>query len=69
MKEIRCMIHIQSDISEDSETHEGLRQGDGLACLLFNLALESAVWESGVPVSYTHLDVYKRQLYYIRVEA
>ena len=53
MKEIHCMIRIKSDVSE---TRKGLRQGNALVCLLFNLALESAVRESGIHIGGTILN-------------
>ena len=47
-------------------TARGLKQGDGLAPTLFNIALEYVIRglsiNSSNPVSYTHLDVYKRQV-------
>jgi hypothetical protein len=33
-------VRIQSDWSDPITTMKGLRQGDALACLLFNLALK-----------------------------
>uniref|UniRef100_A0A224XXP2 Putative endonuclease-reverse transcriptase n=1 Tax=Panstrongylus lignarius TaxID=156445 RepID=A0A224XXP2_9HEMI len=40
MAEITCTVRIQSDTSPEFKTNRGLRPGDALACLLFNLALE-----------------------------
>ena len=47
------MICIQSDVSEDFEIRKSLRQGDYLPCLLFSLALKSAVRESEIQVGGT----------------
>lgn len=43
-----CKVKVQNELSEAFETTRGIRQGDGLACLLFNLALEMAIRKSGV---------------------
>jgi sorting nexin-29 len=48
MANVECRVKIQSDLSNSFETHKGLRQGDALACLLFNLALEKVVRDSGI---------------------
>lgn len=53
MKEVRCQVRIQADSSAEFTSDKGLRQGDGLACLLFNLALEKAVRDSGIQTSHT----------------
>ena len=45
---VRCRIKIQSHLSEPFITERGLRQGDSLACLLFNLALEKCIRDSGL---------------------
>jgi sorting nexin-29 len=39
-------------LSEQFVTQKGLRQGDALACLLFNIALEKAVRDSGIETRY-----------------
>ena len=44
----RCCIKIQNEISEPLETNNGLRQGDSLACLLFNIALEKIVRDANI---------------------
>ncbi|XP_050505392.1 PH domain-containing rcdII-like [Diabrotica virgifera virgifera] len=36
-------VEIQDEQSQEFETHVGLRQGDALACPLFNITLEKAV--------------------------
>lgn len=53
MKDVRCQVRIQSDCSDVFTSNKGLRQGDGLACLLFNLALEKAVRDSGIQTTHT----------------
>jgi len=40
MENTQSQVRIQSDLSDLITTNKGLRQGDSLACLLFNLALE-----------------------------
>jgi hypothetical protein len=42
MENTKSQVRIQSDLSDPITTKKGLRQGDSLACLLFNLALENA---------------------------
>lgn len=48
MSDVRCQVRIQSDCSQEFPSNKGLRQGDGLACLLFNLALEKTVRDAGI---------------------
>jgi sorting nexin-29 len=36
-------VQIQSELTETVSTNKGLKNGDGLAPLLFNTALESAI--------------------------
>jgi hypothetical protein len=38
-----CCVKIQKDCSESFETRQGLRQGDELSTLLFNVVLEVIV--------------------------
>jgi len=40
MENTKSQVRIQSDLSDSVTTKKGLRQGDSLACLLFNLAFE-----------------------------
>jgi sorting nexin-29 len=42
-KTIRCRVKTGSGITEPLEIKQGLRQGDALSCLLFNLALEKVM--------------------------
>jgi hypothetical protein len=39
-KRVKCRIKLQGQLSEPFFTQRGLRQGDALPCLLFNIALE-----------------------------
>jgi sorting nexin-29 len=39
-------IRLKATLLEPLEIHNGLRQGDALACLLFNVALEKAIRDS-----------------------
>jgi hypothetical protein len=43
-------MNIQSGLSESLFTRNGLRQGDALTCLLFNVALEKAIRDSRIDV-------------------
>jgi hypothetical protein len=40
---VMCCVKIQNDCSESFETRQGLRQGDVLSTLLFNVVLEVIV--------------------------
>ena len=48
MGNTQSQIRIQSHLSDPITTKKGLRQGDSLACLLFNLALEKVVRDAGI---------------------
>lgn len=48
MSKVICKIKIQNETSDSFQTHRGLRQGDALACLLFNVALEKVVRDAGL---------------------
>jgi sorting nexin-29 len=41
-------IRVQATLSEPLQIHNGLRQGDALAFLLFNVALEKAIRDKGI---------------------
>jgi hypothetical protein len=45
---VRCRIKIQNSFSEQFETAAGLRKGEALSCILFNLALEEVVRDSKI---------------------
>jgi sorting nexin-29 len=48
MKTVQCSIKIQNNITEQTETKKGLRQGDAPACLLFNVVLETVMRDAGI---------------------
>ena len=49
----KCRVKVQNDLSELFAVREGLKQGDALSCLLFNLALEMAMRRAGIRTSST----------------
>src|SRR5215510_3158588 len=53
MEHTKSQVRIQSDLSDPITTKKGLRQGDSLACLLFNLALEKVVRDAGIQTNGT----------------
>jgi sorting nexin-29 len=55
MENTKCQVRIQSDLSDPITTKKGIRQGDSLACLLFNLALEKVVRNAGIQTNRTIL--------------
>jgi sorting nexin-29 len=48
MENTQSQVKIQNLLSDPIKTSSGVRQGDSLACLLFNIALEKVIRESGV---------------------
>jgi sorting nexin-29 len=48
LKHMRCKVKIHNNLSEQSDTSTGLRQGDALSCTRFNLALEKVVRDSEI---------------------
>jgi hypothetical protein len=48
LRNIKFRVKIQNQLSELFTTKRGLREGDALACLLFNVALEWAIKKSGI---------------------
>jgi sorting nexin-29 len=48
LRNIKCRVKIQNQLFALFITERGLRQGDTLACLLFNIALEWAIKKSGI---------------------
>ena len=48
MNGLQCKVRTSNLTSESFESHRGLRQGDGLSCLLFNIALEGIIRSSGL---------------------
>jgi sorting nexin-29 len=53
MEHTKSQVRIQSDLSDPITTKKGLRQGDSLACLLFNLALEKVIRNAGIQTNGT----------------
>ena len=53
MTSVTCQVRVDGKLSGPFATTKGLRQGDALACLLFNLALERAIRDSGVETTGT----------------
>jgi len=43
MNNTQCRVKIQNRFSEPINVKNGVRQGDPLACLLFNIALENVI--------------------------
>jgi sorting nexin-29 len=41
-------VKIQNELSESFHIRNGLRQGDTLACILFNIALEKIIHEPNI---------------------
>ena len=41
-------VKIQNELSESFQTRIGLRQGDALACILFNITLEKTIPEANL---------------------
>jgi hypothetical protein len=48
IRKTRCQIEIQNMQSSPIITRNGVRRGDSLACLLFNIALEKVVRDAGI---------------------
>jgi hypothetical protein len=48
MENSQCRIKLQSELSKPLNTINGLIQSDSLACLLFNIALEKVIRDSGI---------------------
>jgi hypothetical protein len=51
MKNSVTQICIQSSLSEPLKVKNGLRQGDPLACLLFNIVLKKAVRKANIQIT------------------
>lgn len=43
MHGVRGVVRMEGDISREFDIRGGLKQGDGLSCILFNIALEKAI--------------------------
>jgi sorting nexin-29 len=48
MTDTRNRVKIQDDLPGEIKTDSVLRQGDALACLLFNIALEKVITDAGI---------------------
>ncbi|GFS89890.1 putative endonuclease-reverse transcriptase [Trichonephila clavipes] len=48
LSETKIMVKVQNDLWDPLQIKNGARQGDALACLLFILALEKVVRDSGI---------------------
>ncbi|XP_055714419.1 uncharacterized protein LOC129808671 [Phlebotomus papatasi] len=48
MTDVRSKVKANGSLSREFCVNNGLRQGDGLSCVLFNLALDKAIRDSGV---------------------
>jgi sorting nexin-29 len=48
LKHVKCRVKIQNNLSEPFGTLVGLMQQNALLCILFNLALEKVVRDSGI---------------------
>jgi sorting nexin-29 len=48
MNSTQCRVKIQNRLSEPIDVKNGIRQGDALACLLFNIALEKVIRDAAV---------------------
>uniref|UniRef100_A0A0K8SVB3 Reverse transcriptase domain-containing protein n=1 Tax=Lygus hesperus TaxID=30085 RepID=A0A0K8SVB3_LYGHE len=53
MESVQCFVRVEGELSDPFTTYKGLRQGDGLACLLFNFALKGAIRQSEIQVGGT----------------
>ena len=50
MNKTQCQVMIQNSLSEPINVKNGFRQGDALACLLFNITLEKVIRDAAVEV-------------------
>ena len=48
MTNVQCSVQIQSQLSQPISTTRGGRQGEAFACLLFYIALEKVIRDSGI---------------------
>lgn len=51
MNEVLCKIKIQKDLSDSFRTRIGLKKGDALAPMLFNLTCERAIRKANINIS------------------
>lgn len=64
MTNIHSQVKLSGSLSRPINTYNGLRQGDGLACILFNLALEKVIRDSKISSRGTILVKSSQILYY-----
>jgi hypothetical protein len=50
MNNTQCRVKIQNRLSEPINVKNGVRQGDALVCLLFNIALEKVIRDAAVNI-------------------
>jgi Reverse transcriptase (RNA-dependent DNA polymerase) len=53
MDRVMCVVRVSGTLSSPFESRRGLRQGDGLSCLLFNIALEGVIRRARIDTSGT----------------
>jgi sorting nexin-29 len=53
IEDSKTHVRVQSDLSAVVTSKNGLRQGDTLACLLFNIALEKTVRDADIQTNGT----------------
>jgi sorting nexin-29 len=53
MRNTLCQIRIQNLLSDSTHVKNCVRQEDALACLLFNIALEKVIIDSGINLRVT----------------
>jgi hypothetical protein len=61
---VTCCVKIQNDCSESFETRQGLRQGDVLSTLVFNVVLEVIVRRANLQTTGTIYNKETQQLAY-----
>jgi sorting nexin-29 len=60
LKQYCLMLHQgETNLSKPLTSHNGLRQGDALACLLFNTALEKVIREANLKLETSFVSQYK----------
>jgi hypothetical protein len=55
VRNVRCKVKTPSGITDPFDTKKGLRQGEALFYMLFNIALEKAVREANLDIRGTIL--------------
>jgi hypothetical protein len=53
LEHAKCRVKVQNNLSEPFGTSSALRQGDALSRILFNIALEKVVGDSGIETNGT----------------